>query len=439
MFVACLAGAVLAASSLPAQGSTQSISGLSAESLFDVARRAEAADNASGDADAEAIYVALAGDPDIDVRQEARFRHGQLLTRRGKLAAAATLYRAILDERPGATRVRLELAAVLARLNDLPGARRALRQAQAGKLPPQVALAVDQYAAALRSAKPLVASLEVALAPSTNVNRATNATTLDTIIAPFELSDDARARSGVGVRLGGQVFARAPLRPHLGVTARLSGQGTLYRDTSFSDISGAGQIGLEIGVGKTLLRPSIGRSYRWYGNALYATTDTGSVSALRPIGKRGQIEVEAGYGRADYRLNDLQDGSIYTAAIGFERAFSQRLGGSLRVSGERQNAADPGFATASGTLQGLIWREAGRTSLFTTASLSYLGADARLGLFRDRREEWRLGTTVGATLRQFSVRGFAPIVRFSYERNRSSVSIYDYRLVAADIGITRAF
>jgi hypothetical protein len=34
---------------------------------------------------------------------------------------------------------------------------------------------------------------------------------------------------------------------------------------------------------------------------------------------------------------------------------------------------------------------------------------------------------------------FAPIVRLHYERNVSTVEIYDYRRLAADIGVTAAF
>ncbi|WP_394652611.1 surface lipoprotein assembly modifier [uncultured Sphingomonas sp.] len=419
---------------LPALG--QPVTGLSADQMFDIARRAE---GASATAEAIAIYEALARDPEPQVRQEARFRHGQLLARQGRRAEAATLYRAILDEEPGAARVRLELAALLAAMGDLRSARRALLQVQASSLPPDVALIVDKYAAALRSNKPFTASLELALAPSTNINRATSATTLDTILAPFDLSDDARARSGLGVKPSGQILLRAPLRASLGLTARLSGQGTFYRKSSFNDMIGAAQLGLEVAAGKALLRPSVGRSYRWYGTQLYATTDTLTLSAGRAVGRRAQVEVEGGYGRADYRLNDLQDGQIYTASVAYERAVSQRAGGSLRVSGERQVAADPGYSTTSATAQLLAWREAGRASLFATASLSRLGADARLALFPERRREWRVAATAGATLRQLTVHGFAPLVRATYERNRSSVGLYDYRLLSADVGITRAF
>ncbi len=47
--------------------------------------------------------------------------------------------------------------------------------------------------------------------------------------------------------------------------------------------------------------------------------------------------------------------------------------------------------------------------------------------------------SVGATFRQIEVGGFSPVVRVAYERNSSTVGIYDYRRTTFDLGITRAF
>jgi len=414
----------------------ETIRGVSAAQLFDLAERAEREGNP---ATAETIYKGLEQDPNLDTRNEARFRHGQLLVRQRKLADAATLYRAILDEKPDAQRIRLELAGVLQRMGDLGGARRAIRQAQAGQLPPDVARVVDQYAAALRSLKRFNASVEVSLAPSNNINRATSATTLDTILAPFQLSDDARAHSGVGIKLGGQASARLPLNRKLNLTARVSALASLYRDSSFDDWQGSAEAGVEAALGRARLRPLIGRSYRYYGTRLYATSDSASLAIDRPIGRRAQLDAKLGTASADYRLNDLQDGRIYNASLTYERALTERAGGSIGISFERQGARDPGYATKAGAIEFLAWRDTGRMTLYATGSVSRLVADARLTLFPERRKEWQYRTVLGATLRQFTVANFAPVVRVSYERNQSTVGIYDYRRLGAEIGISRAF
>ena len=409
---------------------------MSAAELFDMATKSADAGDASN---AEAIYDALARDPDIDIRCEARYRHGLLHEQSKHYAAAAVLYRAILDERPDAGRVRLELAKVLVLMGNDAGARQALRQAQAGGLPRDVAQLVDQFQGALRAVKPIGGSLEVAFAPSSNINRATRSATLDTIIAPFDLSKDARAQSGVGAKIAGQTYLRLPVAAHLRWTLRASFQGLFYRQGEFDDIVAAVETGVEFYRGRSRFQPLIGRSYRWYGGNSYAVTDVGSLNWLRTIGRKSQIDANFGVGRADYKLNDLQDGTIYDAGFAFEHAFGPESGGRVGVFAQRQNARDPGYATTSGGGNLVYWRDVGRGTLFGSVSLSHLQADGRLFLFPKRRVEWlgRLGA--GATLRQATVHGFAPVVRVSYERNISTIGLYDYGRFGFELGITRAF
>jgi tetratricopeptide (TPR) repeat protein len=397
--------------------------------------RAEAGDLAA----AVTLFSALARDPDIDIRSEARFRHGRLLEAQRRFADAAVLYRAILDELPGAQRVRLQLAQALLQAGDEGGARRALRQAQAGGLPPDVTRIVAQFQSALRAVKPIGGSLELALAPNNNINRATRSNTLDTVIAPFVLSDDARAQSGVGVKLAGQGYVRLALSDRLRWTLRASGQGYFYRQSQFADLIGQMETGLEYTAGRSRLQPSIGRSQRWFGGRPFVFTDTASLNWLRALGRRSQLDVGISVGQADFRQNDLQDGTSLDLAVGFEHAFSPRSGGRLSVVGQRQGARDPGYATAGGGMNLLHWREMGRTTAFVSAGLSYLEGDARIALFPRRRLEWLARGTVGATFRQLSVAGFAPVVRVSHERNISTIALFDFARTGVDIGITRAF
>jgi TolA-binding protein len=100
--------------------------GLSPTKLFGLADDARAAGRI---ADAEIIYRALTKDPDIEIRSEARFRLGMMLADQKRYRDAAIAFRELLDEKPGAVRVRLELARVLALMGNADAARRQLRQA----------------------------------------------------------------------------------------------------------------------------------------------------------------------------------------------------------------------------------------------------------------------------------------------------------------------
>jgi hypothetical protein len=202
---------VMAMAGQPAVAGT--VSGLKPTQMFDLASQAEQKQDT---ALAVQIYKALANDPSLDVRNEARFRHAKLMVRDRRLNEAAVLYRAILDEKPDAQRVRLELAGVLAQMGEVGRARRELRQAQAGGLPPDVAHVVDQFQAALRSYKPLGGSFELGLAPSTNINRATSANTINTVIAPSNSRRMPGPLQAWGSTSADSFMGRCPCRPRCG-------------------------------------------------------------------------------------------------------------------------------------------------------------------------------------------------------------------------------
>lgn len=414
----------------------RALKGLTAAQLFDIADQARAAGRLE---DAEAIYKAIMRDPKVELRSEARFRLGMMYADARRWQDAALLFRQLLDEQPKAARVRLELARVLAAMGNEGGARAQLRQAQASGLPPQVALVVDQFASALRSNKTFGGSFEAAFAPDSNINRATSAKTLDTVIAPLTLSDDARSQSGLGAHLTGQVYARMRLTPKLAIVPRLSGDGTFYRQSSFNDLSGSALIGLEWQIGNDRLTPSVGVTRRYYGGDPYADTVNGDLRWTHRLGRRSQMDTSFSFGSTSYKRNALQDGELYSLGVSVERALSARGGIGVSVNATRQTAQDRGYQTFSIGPTLLGWRDMGKTTIFANATVRRLDSDARLFPFTDRRKEWFLRGLIGGTFRQIEVGGFSPVVRVAYERNFSSVGIYDYHRVNVDVGITRAF
>jgi hypothetical protein len=385
------------------------------------------------------IYRALEHDPDSDIRCEARFRHAQVLEGSKSWAEAALLLRAILDEKPRAQPARLELAKVLAAMGRDSEARRELRAAQADGLPPQVALAVNQFAAALRATKPFGGSFELGLSPASNINRATSSPTLNSVLGPLDLSPDAQAKSGIGLNVGGQGYLQVPISPKVTLTARLSTQNTLYQVSEFNDSTFAGDAGAVLTLGRSRIRLGVGPSYRLYGAHPFTIAVNTTVDWLHPLGKRAQIDLESDFSKVTYKTNALQDGDVFGETLSVERAFSARAGAKLSVFGQRTTAADPGYATANGGASILVWRELGKTTVYATATESHLESDARLFLYTDRRIEWLTRGSIGATFRQIQVKGFSPLIRINYERNASTVGIYDYHRLSADMAITRAF
>jgi outer membrane protein len=391
-------------------------------------------------ATAEKAYRALASNPDLEIRTEARFRLGLMLADGlGKWREAAIEFRAILDEKPAAGRVRLELARMNAMMGRTGAAAREFRAAQAAGLPPEIEQMVRFYANALSASKPIGGSLEIALAPDSNINRATKSDTLSTIIGDFTLDQNAKARSGIGLSLRGQSYLRGPLAKNANLLVRLSGSADVYGDSAFNDFVLSVQAGPEFTIGKDRFAISAGPGWRWYGMTPYSITASANASWQHSTSKQSQIRIESGITRVNNQRNDLQDSWNYTLSAGLDRAFSARSGGGLQIYGIREAARDPGFATATGGVSAYLFRELGKTSAVVTLGYSHLEADQQLFLYPRRRIDNRYSASLAGTFRALRVGAFAPLARLRWERNESTIELYDYRRFAGEIGIVSAF
>lgn len=400
------------------------------------------AELASGKGDLETsarIYAALEQNPDADIRAEARYRHAKQLLAQSRNRDAAVLLRRLLDEKPDAVVPRLELAHALQLLGDPDAALRELRAAEASGLPPAVARIIDRYSQALRASRPMGASLEIALAPDSNINRATRSNTLGTIFGDFDIDEQSKAKSGMGLSLNGQVYRRLPLGGGTNFVVRLTGVGNIYRKMEFNDIAADLGAGPEFRIGRNQLNLEVGATQRWYGQKPFTRLVRVGALWTRPIGSQMQLRLTGTAALVDNRVNDLEDGKSYGGRLELERALSSTTGIGLNMSLDREALKDPGYST-TGWRAGLIgWRDVGRMTFTAEGQFGKLQADERLALFPDKRSERYTLFSVGSTFRQLTFRGFAPIARFSIERNKSSIAFYDYKRRRSEIGVVRAF
>jgi hypothetical protein len=303
-----------------------------------------------------------------------------------------------------------------------------------------VARLVDRYSEALRAARPAGASLEIAIAPDSNINQATRSDTLGTVIGDFDIGEDAKARSGTGIALQGQIYRRLGLGSgSADLLVRASGFADLYRKMRFNDVALDVAAGPELQLGGDRLNFEAGVLQHWYGQKPFLRGARIGASYSHPIGLRSLIRFNGSAMLLDNRLNDLEDGKDFSGQLQFEHALSATTGLALNLSGDRQSLKDAGYST-TGWRAGLTgWREVGRVTVTGGFQLGRLSADARLALFPDKRADRYSRIELGATFRQLQWRGFAPLARFSIERNRSTIAFYDYRRTRTELGIARAF
>jgi hypothetical protein len=385
------------------------------------------------------ILELLSQDPNSDIRNEARFRRSKLLEARGSHNQAAILLRRILDENPRAAPVRLALAQLLDRMGDKGAAWREVRAAQATGLPPDVARLVDRYSEALRAARPSGASFEIAIAPDTNINRATRSNTLGTVLGDFDISKDSEARSGTGLSLRGQAYRRLAIDGDVSLLIRASGSADLYKKSAFNDVAVDLAAGPELLLGRNRIDLEIGATRRWFGQKPFLRSGRLGATLARPIGARSQLRLTASATLLDNEMNDLQDGKSFFGQASIERAISPSTGISVALSGQREAARDPGYSTTSWRAGLLAWRDVGRATITAGVEFGRLHADERLQLFPNKRRENYSRVNLGVSWRRLTVAGFAPVTRLVIERNRSTIEFYDYRRTRVEFGIIRAF
>lgn len=409
---------------------------MSAEQVFALADRYAAAGRY---ADAETLLKGLARDPNSDFRAEARFRLSILREAQGDKQGAIEWLKALLDEKPNAGRPRLELARLLAETGDEAGARRELRRAGAAGLPEDVARVVDRFATALRSNRTIGGAIEVAIAPDSNINRATTQERVDTVVAPLTLDRDARATSGIGFSTSLQGFARGAITDKIDLLSRASLRADLYGKSRFNDVVLTLASGPEFRIGGARVRPAAIAQRRWFGGDLYSESYGGSLNVLKPLDRVSQIEGELTILQSNYSRVSIQDGILADINLSYDRALSPRFSTRIGVRATRQDAHFDFLSTTSGGVDLLASRAFGKQLAFVQLSGFRLRADGADPLFGVTRDDKRLDLTAGVVLRRFSWRGFAPLVRVIHSRSDSTIPIYDFKRTRVEFALSREF
>jgi hypothetical protein len=331
------------------------------------------------------------------------------------------------------------LAQLLDQLGDKDAAWRQLRAAQAAGLPPDVAKIVDRYSEALREARPQGLSLEVALAPDSNISRATRSDTLGTIFGDFVIDEDSRAKSGMGVAVRGQSYRRFAVSPSVNILVRGTAVGDLYRRARYNDVAIDLAAGPEMEFGRNRLTLSVGTTRRWYGQKLFETSARTTVDWYRRVGRTSLLHLSGTVAAVNNALNRYQDGKMFAGQAEFEHALSPSAGGSVSLALDRSSLKDPGYSLTGWRAGLLTWRDIGRTTITAEVERGRVQADERLILFPRTRSDRFTRVTIGTNFRQLSFRGFAPITRLVIERNPSTIEFYAYRRMRTEFALVRAF
>jgi len=395
--------------------------------------------------EAKPLIAALHQAPELAM--ETAFLEGYVAVETGDLETGVKRFRAVLADHPGMTRARLELARALMLQGKDKAADHHFRLAEeSGDLPPAVARTIYAARGLIRDRRVWTVTLDLGLAPDTNINNATSDRTVDVIFGntslPMTLDDTARSRSGLGQTAALTTSARLRLSDSLAVTADANGQAINYRGKDADDISALIAVGPELTLkdGARIGVTALG-ARRWFGGKLATSGLGGRMSFQKELsgGRRIGLQVEvrdqnSGYGAA-------YGGTTYNAYASYERVVRRSMIASAVLFARRESLqAEAYSSTEVGGNLGLGGELPWGVNAGLSAGLSRALYDAPIPYFSpDPRHDWRVNGRVYLGLRKVRVAGFSPSVTYSYSESFSNLGFYDTRRHRLQFGLSRFF
>lgn len=368
------------------------------------------------------------------------FLLGLLALQSREYDAAVDHFRSILVRNPDAVRVRLELGRAFFLKHDYENAYRQFQFARAGRLPRGVEGSIDRFVAAIRRDKEWSYNLSFAVAPDSNVNNGTSARATELFGLPFELSDDTRRKSGVGVAID----AGAEFAPQIGERVRLRlGAGIQRREYGHDDFD---EMTVALFAGPRLLLPAwdlsllaTGVRRQLGGHRLYDAVGA-RVEATHHRGARTAITLGASAQQIRYADQPLQDGAAFAVSARAVRALTPASSLNARVGASRRTAQTPELASRSAWAGVGYFRElAGGFSVYLEPSYGLSRHDAVDPFFGKRRKDRLLELQLAVLHRQIVFTRFTPRIALTFARRDSSVELYDFKQRRLEVGVTSSF
>ncbi len=371
---------------------------------------------------------------------EWRFRLGMALVEQGEPRKAIAQFRHVLNDHPEAVRVRLELARAYYLARDFGNAERQFRLARSSNLPAVVAANVDNFLKSIRGERNWSFSASFAIAPDSNINAATNAESIEIYGLPFDLSEDARRSSGVG--LSGQVGGEWAPRISTNVRQRfgLSVSRREYQGERFDDMTVSAYSGPRINLGAVGLALAATASRRWYGGHPYNRAIGGQAELAYFPSARSTFSVQASAMDLRHESATYLNGPLYSLTLGATHGLDKQSLGNLRLGLTRHDAANRAFAQTSVTLALLYARDlpAG-FSISLQPAISRSRFDEKFAAFGAARRDTNYSLALSALNRKLTLGRFAPRIGFTQVINDSNIPLYAFHRTRVDFGVTTIF
>ncbi len=381
------------------------------------------------------------------------FIEGLILEKRGQFPAAAAKFRGALANDPRLTLVRSELAMLLARMNETDSARHHLELLAADVQDPQQQAGIRSFMDSLNASHPFTFSGFISIAPSTNINNGSSHDTvysqgiggIDGVDPLGTISAASQKQSGIGTVAGGSVGFTKNLGEHSQVALSAGATGTYYPLTGITGagfsqsaelryLTGRGYMGLGVvgSEGIDTLNRSI--SYTSFGPRL---------SFAHRITERDQLSTSLTYEWRNYG-NTLPSSDYNGNALTISAIFTHALDSSSNVAfimGYDSVTQKNTYNSYYGSTLGMgFYKELPRGFTVQGQGTGHLATFYDVNPFQGVvRQDENLTGSLTLTKRDWNIMGFAPSLNYTYTRNFSNISLYDFDSHSVDLRLTKDF
>ncbi len=391
---------------------------------------------------AEAILIKLrdANAPNVNQTQVS-FLLGLIAFQREEYDEAVALYRDILDDQPALVRVRLELARTLFALKRDRVAAYHFRLALAEDLPENAKTNIRVFLALIEARKQWRVNASAGIAPDTNVSAGPRDRQVQIFGLPFELDDDARQRSGVGLTtaLSAEYFPR--IHKNWRLEARAGGTFTDYSNIRFDDLFLFGEVGPRYESKNYSVSVLGAYSRRFFGGEGFS--ESVGVKSLVGLGvtSRTRLFLRSTASYVRYDLNEFRNGPVLTLGATAVRALSRgaTLRGGLSVSREQTDSNV--LRNTQFIVNGAYGRELPyAVTVQAGPEIYWRQFDTSDPVNNDlTRRDITYGGSLFVTKRDWRLYGFAPVATYQFLRNESNVDRFDFTRHRLNVSLTRVF
>lgn len=376
------------------------------------------------------LVEALGQVPELAMQQ--RFLAGYIAIETGDVDGAIRKFRSILNEDPGQTRVRLELARAYLMSGKEASADYHFRLAQNDEnLPDEIAQTIRNTRSILRDKRVWRFNFDFGFAPDTNINGATNAETIDInfgpIKLPLQLNENARERSGIGQTAGFSGGIRVKANDRLALLLDADSKIINYKGEAADDIVVQVAAGPELRIARyTSLSVQAVGLQRWYGGRLATREYGGRFGYQQALSEGQRLGFELDARRTESQLADAYSGWQLGANATYEHLIGKSLIASASVFARRDLLKENAFSSFNyGVNLGIGGEMPLGLNAGVSASISRSDFDAPLLLYStEHRRDWRGFARAYVGSRKIKVLGFSPSVDYNYSRVDSNYALY---------------